>query len=281
MTPSKTAYSHTVKDKVYYIMTKYKKQKPEQWSFNRLLRVYFQEWFKITLPKKFDEYEGVGDLLDRQSGVSQSNIRISNTAGGFGVAINTFNGGKVYGNRGYDDFGGISRVFHSCPYDSEEYELLNYCPKVSSSERNSGLGKFEEVNYGQSGGAQEALKRGEDEYIQEGNFGMNSIKQVRNAHPTLKPISLTTKIMTLFKLPIDDQRVYIPFTGTFSEVIGAVKAGIKEENIDGCELSEEYVKIGQARLAYWKRKREPEKPKPKPDENQTKLKWATCLNYTR
>ena len=74
-----------------------------------------------------------------------------------------------------------------------------------------------------------------------------------NNHPTIKPLSLGFHIFNLFKLPIDDQVVYVPFGGVWSEVIPIIATGIKEENIIVSELSERYTEIGKARLEYWKK----------------------------
>ena len=77
----------------------------------------------------------------------------------------------------------------------------------------------------------------------------------RNAHPTVKPISLTRWLATLL-LPPDayaPRRILIPFAGVASEMIGAWQAGW--EQIVGVEMDEEYVRIGKARLKYWQGQR--------------------------
>lgn len=110
--------------------------------------------------------------------------------------------------------GGCSRINHIIKYQDEEKDLFYYSPKVSGKERNN---------------------------------------PIKNNHPCLKPIALIQKIFTLFKLPdVCNQKVYVPFSGTFSECIGIFKSGIKEENIYGCELNQEYIDIGQARFEYWR-----------------------------
>lgn len=81
----------------------------------------------------------------------------------------------------------------------------------------------------------------------------NMKEVIKNNHPTLKPINLNFRITQLFKLPIDDQKLYVPFAGTFSEIIGAVKAGYNSDNIYGCEMNKDYIDIGQARLEYWQK----------------------------
>ena len=74
------------------------------------------------------------------------------------------------------------------------------------------------------------------------------IQPTKNSHPTLKPISLNERILKLFKTP-NPQKIIYPFAGSFSEVIGGWKAGFTD--FSGCELSEDYLKIGEARFKHW------------------------------
>ena len=103
----------------------------------------------------------------------------------------------------------ISKTCHICKYEEGDYDIYNYSPKVQNFER---------------------------------NFGVKS-----NKHPTLKPLKLLEHLANYFKLPIE-QNVYIPFCGVYSEIIGFYKAGYDLNNIYGCELDNEYIKIGKARL---------------------------------
>lgn len=102
---------------------------------------------------------------------------------------------------------------------SEDVDLLNYYPKVAKKERNMGID------------------------IENGD---------KSNHPTLKPINLICEIAKLFKLPdIVDQKIYIPFSGAGSEVIGFLKAGYDHENITSCEMNEEYVNISKKRIKHY------------------------------
>jgi DNA modification methylase len=85
------------------------------------------------------------------------------------------------------------------------------------------------------------------------NGGFTKSEKVTNNHPTLKPIALTEKILKLFKTP-NKQRILIPFAGSGSEIIGAIKVGF--EDIEGCEINEEYCQIAEARIKYWKKEKE-------------------------
>lgn len=83
-------------------------------------------------------------------------------------------------------------------------------------------------------------------------------KKERNAggecrHPTLKPIALNERILKLFKTP-NPQKILFPFAGAGSEIIGGIKAGFTDW--EGCELSDEYIKIAEARIDYYKKQEE-------------------------
>ena len=95
--------------------------------------------------------------------------------------------------------------------DSGSASRFFYCAKSSKSERNAGL---------------------------EGS----------NSHPTLKPLSLTKYLATLIKPPTGG-RLLVPFSGSGSEMIGALQAGW--EYVEGVELTEEYIPISEARIAHW------------------------------
>ena len=66
--------------------------------------------------------------------------------------------------------------------------------------------------------------------------------------PTVKPLSLTKYLATLIKPPTGG-RLLVPFSGSGSEMIGALQAGW--EFVEGVELTEEYIPIAEARIKYW------------------------------
>jgi len=72
----------------------------------------------------------------------------------------------------------------------------------------------------------------------------------RNHHPTVKPLALTEYLARLILPPQREtpRRLLIPFCGSGSEIIGALKAGWDE--VIGIELDPEYVAIAEARLAH-------------------------------
>ena len=191
------------------------------WGFKRMSRGN-----EGRVPAQLFIDEECAVLLDSQSGTLKSGDNCIRTKPSNGYHGNIGKAGDVQIT--YGDSGGCSRALHTCKYEDEEIELIKYCTKVSTSERNAGLDD-----------------------------------KVKNHHNTVKPISLICHIMTLFSLPsVCNQKVYIPFAGVFSEVIGTHLAGIKLENITTCEMNPEYIEIGKARLKYWAEKTRQEKEKP-------------------
>ena len=125
---------------------------------------------------------------------------------------------------------------------SEGVDLLNYCPKVGKKERNAGLDTEPDTKF-----------TGRDEGQDDRNVPHKKRPgNERNIHPTLKPINLIKEISSLFKLPdIVNQKVYVPFSGSGSEVCGLISAGYDTENIYGCELNKEYYDIGMKRIKHF------------------------------
>jgi DNA modification methylase len=178
----------------------------------------------------------VAEILDEQSGNSiGSSYRPGNRDSR--EAVFDF-GSSNKTNQGYDDIGGASKILHKCNYEQDDVTLYHYEPKVSGSERNAGLGGFDEKQYSHDG---------RDKPIENAYQRNDSI--AKNNHPTLKPIELNYRILKLFKLPTD-QKICYPFAGSGSEIIGGIKAGF--ENWVGCEINAEYVAIANARINYWK-----------------------------
>lgn len=154
--------------------------------------------------------------------------------------LNTFKPDKAMFALGYQtnayagDSGSASRYF--------------YTAKASKSERNAGLEGFEEkiTNDGRKTEIDNAFQRG--------------ITERKNHHPTVKPLSLTKYLATLIKPPTGG-RLLVPFSGSGSEMIGALQAGW--EYVEGVELTEEYIPIAKARIKYWLDQMAQEDAKPK------------------
>lgn len=79
----------------------------------------------------------------------------------------------------------------------------------------------------------------------ERNLGLDKL----NNHPTVKPIKLIEYLATMLKPPVDDSSILIPFSGSGSEIIGAMFAGWN--NITGIEIDSDYVAIADERIKYW------------------------------
>lgn len=75
-----------------------------------------------------------------------------------------------------------------------------------------------------------------------------SVSDGKNFHSTVKPLSLTKYLATLIKPPTGG-RLLVPFSGSGSEMVGALQAGWGE--VIGVELTEEYIPIAEARIKHW------------------------------
>jgi hypothetical protein len=161
--------------------------------------------------------DGSAERLDAQTGTLQSG-----KPSGKKKADNNIYG--KYKNedidvQGFGDTGGASRFFYNVSQQLDESDPMYYCGKVSPKERQAGL----------------------DE---------------KNIHPTLKPIDLCRYLATLLLPPEEyaPRRIFIPFSGVASEMIGAMQAGW--EHIVGVEFDTEngYVDIAHKRMEYWSSK---------------------------
>jgi len=121
--------------------------------------------------------------------------------------------------------------------DSGSASRFFYTAKASKSERNAGLEGFDTKQYSHDG---------RDKPIENAYQRNGSVAQ--NHHPTVKPLSLTKYLATLIKPPTGG-RLLVPFSGSGSEMIGALQAGW--EYVEGVELTEEYIPIAEARIKYW------------------------------
>jgi len=151
-----------------------------------------------------------GEILDKQSGNLKGGGAISKHQQNNESELN-FTNGDHSGFEGFDDEAGCAKILHKCDFESGEFDLYHYVSKVSQFERNAGC--------------------------------------ELNNHPTLKPISLNFKILSLFKSP-NKQQICYPFAGSGSEIIGGLKAGF--EDYDACEINQEYIEIANARIKYWR-----------------------------
>lgn len=182
--------------------------------------------------------EEAGAMLDAQSG-----NRTTSKPGE--VVRRTQKTAAIYGDHSadvgreqvaYGDSGGASRFFQSCDFSPNEVSgsRFMYCPKASRAERDAGLEEFELLPNGQQYGT-----------IQ----NTPNPAKVRNIHPTVKPIALARYLARLILPPIHDARMLTPFSGSGSEVIGALQAGWS--HVDGIDSWDVAVRISRARIAHW------------------------------
>jgi len=135
--------------------------------------------------------------------------------------------------------GKASRILHKCDFEAGDYDLYNYCPKVSKSERNEGLEGFEEK-----------ITKVTNMYdMVRDNGTVRELAKKQNNHPTVKPKALLSKILKLFKVP-NDQVLLDPFMGSGSMGLSAIETGF---NYIGTELDPEYFEIAKSRIenAYY------------------------------
>jgi len=178
--------------------------------------------------------ETAAEMLDEQSGISQSKKRINPSTKKEGSLFSEV-GFTNTGAGEYNDKGGASRFF--------------YVAKVSKKERNLGLDDFEEkettgqINcmkcencnkYYQAGDGRELCKCDEPKL---------KPPVTKNFHPTLKPINLMTYLCRLVTPP--GGIILDPFMGSGSTGISACLEGFR---FVGMELDEDYFKIAEARV---------------------------------
>lgn len=144
-----------------------------------------------------------GEIMDEQSGVTKSGKIKEDKSAYDGESTTGFLRGVSNSTNQHGDTGGASRFF--------------YCPKVSKSERNEGLGGFE----------------------------LTSVEPKQNFHPTVKPTDLMAYLIRLVT-----QRggiVLDPFMGSGSTGKAAVREGM---NFIGIEMEQDYFELAEARIDW-------------------------------
>ncbi len=117
--------------------------------------------------------------------------------------------------------------------DSGSASRFFYCAKASKSERNRWCEELEEKQYSHDG---------RETPIENAYQRNDSLP--KNHHPTVKPIALMKYLVKLVTPP--NWIVFDPFTWSWSTLIGAKELWY---SFIWCEMSEEYVKIAEARLS--------------------------------
>ena len=128
----------------------------------------------------------------------------------------------------YGDSGSVSRFF--------------YCGKASRREKDAGLETF----------FWKRVERGYERISEAEWLKLEKKKRAKGCiHPTLKPLSLVQYLATLLLPPeLEDRerRIFIPFSGSGSEIIGSLKAGW--DIAVGVEAEAQYNEIALARINH-------------------------------
>jgi site-specific DNA-methyltransferase (adenine-specific) len=138
-------------------------------------------------------------------------------------------------SHGYEGVGGASEFFPS----------FFYTPKASRKEREAGLAEA----------GIEPMTRADVTGMAEGSAGLNSPRagirpmgEIRNTHPTVKPIAIMQWLVRLVSPPRSLSPVILdPFAGSGSTGVACVREGVR---FVGVELDERHVAIARARIAH-------------------------------
>ena len=242
----KDSYKHLKENENYH--------SSNRMNFNRALNVgTIEKTDSGRYPAQTFITSETAEILDRQSGENLKGRGKYIRKTGDKQFFNSMKNGKVDEPDGLTDFGGCSKILHQCNYELLDYDIFNYCPKVSKSERNAGLepryNLFEdyEGEEEKNGGSRNASGRvigGKRSLEGDAYFDI----KMKNNHPTLKPIKLIERILGLFKTP-NEQKIYFPFAGSGSEIIGGIKAGFT--NWVATEINKDYARIAEKRIGHW------------------------------
>jgi hypothetical protein len=169
---------------------------------------------------------------------------------------------------GYDDSGSVSRFFATMDWSLDVAEQLAqaapayYEPKASRAERDAGLEGMPLYSAADLTGripGRAGLQFPSRPHANGGNpYAGISGGSRHNSHPTVKPLTLLKWLATLLLPPAAyaPRRILCPFSGSGSEVIGAILAGW--EHVTGIEQDPAYVQLARRRLAYWTGYRAPD-----------------------
>ncbi len=168
--------------------------------------------------------EAAGAALDAQTGnrpgMSGGGKHKADYAGGMF--------GGIDGNEAHarNDSGGASRFF--------------YCAKANRKERDAGCEGLPLKSAAEMTDSEEGQAR-----LDSPRTGAGRTGGARNHHPTVKPIALMEYLARLI-MPPNPGAILVPFSGSGSEMIGALRAGWPA--VLGIERESEYVEIARKRL---------------------------------
>jgi len=166
--------------------------------------------------------------------------RGSGVATGFGPGLPTEGGRRAMG-----DSGGASRFFTTTEWDPQIDVPFLYVAKPSRQERNAGLDGMPEAHTDFGGNGRPGA--GYNEVIHG-----KAPSPAANFHPTVKPVALMRHLVRLVTPP--GGTVLDPFLGSGTTAVAATLEGFAWI---GCELTDDYLPIIEARVA-WAEQHQPE-----------------------
>lgn len=169
--------------------------------------------------------ETAAEMLDEQSGILIQSYATDKSTGGWSEGLVLNNTKKTKSYKGPN--GGASRFF--------------YQAKVSKKERNLGLDEFEEK--------ENKITNYHDFTRLDGTY--KAIPKMKNTHPTVKPINLMTYLCRL--ITPTGGVILDPFMGSGSTGIAALLEGF---DFVGIDMTEDYVKIAEARIKNFEKYRD-------------------------
>lgn len=122
------------------------------------------------------------------------------------------------------------------------FKSIIYQAKASKAERNKGCDGLEEKQFGFSGGANGAINR-EENYEEAQGIGLNRVGNMKNNHPTVKPIKLMEYLITM--VTPENGTVLEPFMGSGTTGVAAVNLN---RSFIGIEMDEHYFEIAENRI---------------------------------
>ncbi len=123
---------------------------------------------------------------------------------------------------------------------ARDFARFSYCAKANRKERDLGCEDLPLKSGAEMTDSEEGQAR-----LDSPRTGAGRTGGARNHHPTVKPIALMEYLARLI-MPPNPGAILVPFSGSGSEMIGALKAGWPA--VLGIERESEYVEIARARL---------------------------------
>jgi DNA modification methylase len=187
-----------------------------------------------------------GERFDMSAGRWPTNVILDEEAGAAldaqtGNRPGMSGGGKHKADYAGGMFGGIDGNDKHARGDNGGASRFFYCPKANRKERDAGCEDLPALSGGQ------ATDRDDDSPgTQNPRAGAGRTGGARNHHPTVKPIALCEYLARLI-MPPSPGAILVPFAGSGSEMIGALRAGWPA--VVGIERESAYVDIARRRVA--------------------------------